>query len=123
MDYLAVKHLHMALAAVTLLLFLWRAVKQLRQPGSLPRWARFVPHIIDTLLLAAGIYLAVQLHLSPMSSSWIAAKIIGLVLYIGFGTFAIKRARSTRGRLLAIAGALLIFAYIVGVAFTKSPWL
>lgn len=122
MDYLQVKQLHQGLALLTIVFFIWRASRSIVAPGSLPRWAKVLPHIIDTALLAAGLWLMVQLGLSPLHSGWLAAKIIALVLYIALGTFAIKRGRTPKARALAAVGAVLVFIYIVGVAIHKSPW-
>jgi hypothetical protein len=51
-----------------------------------------------------------------LRSAWLTAKLVGLLIYIGCGTMALKRGRSKaqRGNLLLVA-ALLRFAYIVSV--------
>lgn len=85
------------------------------------RWVRVVPHIVDTLLLASAITLAVIAHLVPTQQPWLLAKIIGLILYIVLGTVALRYGRTRGQRMLAFAAALATFAYIVGVALTRSP--
>ncbi|WKE65411.1 SirB2 family protein [Gallaecimonas kandeliae] len=122
MTYSLVKAIHQALALVTILFFVWRASRAVLNPASLPRWARIAPHVIDTLLLAAGLWLMLLIHQYPFKDGWLTAKLLGLLLYIGLGTIAIKRGRSTRGRALAALGAVLVFIYIVGVAIYKTPW-
>jgi uncharacterized membrane protein SirB2 len=59
------------------------------------------------------------------AQSWILAKIIALVLYIGVGTVAIKRGKTPQTRGIASLLAIAIFAYIVGVAIRHDPmsWL
>src|SRR5690606_36482551 len=91
-------------------------------PRLQSRFARIAPHIIDTVLLLAGIYLASVLG---WHQPWIAAKIAGLVLYLVVRTFAIKRGKTAGGRATAAILAVIIFLYIVGVAITKQPmsWL
>jgi uncharacterized membrane protein SirB2 len=85
------------------------------------RWVRVLPHVIDTVLLASALYLAVAIFRYPMTPhAWITAKLIGLVAYIVAGTIAIKRGRTKGTRLAAFVVALLIFAYIVHTAVTKS---
>lgn len=87
------------------------------------RVVRIVPHIVDTLLLASAITMAVIAHLVPTQQPWLMAKIIGLIVYIVLGTIALKRGRTRGQRALAFAAALTTFAYVVGVALTRSPTL
>jgi len=84
------------------------------------RWVKIAPHIIDTLLLASAITLAVQMHLSPLEHSWLMAKIIALLAYIGIGTVALKEGRSKQVRVSAWLLGLATFMYIVSVALTRS---
>lgn len=82
---------------------------------------RIAPHIIDTLFLLSGIALVSILQLNVLGEPWLLAKFAGLIAYIVLGTFAIKRGPTLQIRVLAFVGALSLFAYIVGVALTKSP--
>ena len=114
--YLLARHVHQAAVAITLLLFLVRGVWMLAESPALQRrWVKIVPHVNDTILLAAAVYMTVLAGLQP----WIAAKIVGLLLYIALGTVALKRGRSKRMRASAFAAALLVFAYVAAVALTK----
>jgi uncharacterized membrane protein SirB2 len=81
------------------------------------RWVRILPHVVDTVLLTCGVILAAVI--GP-NQPWILTKIVLLIAYIGVGTIAIKRGRTTRGKLTAALIAVAIFAYIVGVAITKN---
>ena len=118
-SYLAVKHLHVAAVAVSLGLFVVRGGWALWSPERLGRaWVRIVPHVVDTLLLASALWLAVQLG---SLESWLLAKVAALLVYIGLGTLALKRSRTRRVRAVALAAALATFAYIVSAAVTKSP--
>lgn len=122
--YLTVKHLHITFVVITILFFLVRAFWSISaSPLSRARWVRSLPHIIDTLLLACGIYLAIISQQYPIQQPWLTAKILGLLLYIVLGTFAIKRASTIRGKLIATGLAAVTFGYIVLVALNKSPWL
>lgn len=85
------------------------------------RLVRVAPHIIDTLLLASAITMAVIAHLVPTQQPWLMAKIIGLIAYIVLGAIALRRGRTRTQRTLAFVAALATFAYIVGVALTRSP--
>lgn len=123
MNYTLIKHIHVTSAALSILFFVIRAYWSVSGSGILQaRLVRILPHVIDTVLLVAGIMLAAMI--GP-SQPWILAKIIALVLYIGVGTVAIKRGRTPGGRALAAVIAVLIFIYIVGVAINHDPmsWL
>ena len=83
--------------------------------------ARRLPHAIDTVLLASAIALAWTLRLSPLAHPWLAAKIVGLLAYIGLGLAAFRFARSAGARLACWLAALGVFGYIVSVAILKDP--
>jgi uncharacterized membrane protein SirB2 len=85
------------------------------------RWIKISPHIIDTVLLISAIILASQWGWAALQQPWLAAKIIALLLYISLGMLALRFAKSKSVRVMAWASALLVFAYIVSVALSKSP--
>ncbi|MFM5711696.1 SirB2 family protein [Aeromonas veronii] len=116
------KHLHMTLALVSLLLFIYRWSLALAGSDRLQqKWLKTLPHINDTLLLLFGVLLAVALQLSPGQQPWLMAKLIALVLYIGLGVMALKRPARCQ-KLVAGVAALAVFGYMVGAAITKSAW-
>lgn len=122
MDYAAVKMMHVGAVALTLTLFLLRGGWMLRQDARLTRrWVRIVPHVVDTVLLASAIWLAVRLGQAPLRDPWLTAKVAGLLAYIVLGSIAIKRGRTRAARSAAFVLALATFAYIVAVALTKRP--
>ena len=49
------------------------------------KWARRVPPVIDTILLASAIFLSVTIHQYPFVHAWLTAKVVGLFIYIGLG--------------------------------------
>ena len=120
--YPAIKHVHMTCAAITVSLFVLRGAWMMRgSPPLASRWVRVVPHLVDTLLLASAITLAVIIGNAPVTHGWLTAKVIGLVLYIVLGTIALRRGRTRTVRVAAFFAALVVFGYIVSVAITKSP--
>lgn len=122
MPYIALKHLHVTFVALSGLLFLVRGIWMLRDSARLQqRWVRIAPHLVDTLLLASAIGLALVSHQYPGQMPWLTAKMVALVGYIVLGTVALKRGRTKGVRSAAFAGALACFAYIVAVALTKNP--
>ena len=122
METSLIKSIHVACAALSYSLFFLRGVWMLRDSPLLrQRWVRYAPHTVDTVLLASAITLAWQLGISPLSTPWLAAKIIALLLYIGIGSVALKRGRTKRIRLMAWLLAQGVFLYIVSVAMTHDP--
>ncbi|MEW9899185.1 SirB2 family protein [Chitinivorax sp. PXF-14] len=122
MSYLAIKHIHMLCAGISISLFITRGIWMLTDSPMLTRrWVKIAPHINDTLLLTAAITLAVWSHQYPFVMPWLTAKVLALLAYIGLGMVALKRGRSKPVRAGAFALALLTFAYIVAVALTRSP--
>ena len=122
MDYYTFKLLHVLAVALSYALFFVRGVWMLRESPQLgTRWVKIVPHVVDTVLLAAGVVLVYMLRQYPFGSGWLTAKVIGLVVYIGLGMVALKHGRSKRVRLRAWIAAQAVFLYIVSVALTKNP--
>ena len=65
--------------------------------------------------------MVVNLQLAVLQNDWLMAKFAGLLVYIVLGAIALRRGRTLKIRLVAFAGALLTFTYIVNTAITKSP--
>ena len=121
-SYAALKALHVATAAASIAFFTVRGGWMLGAPHRLRlRWVRVVPHVIDTVLLASAIGLAVMIGNYPGTHAWLTAKVLALIGYIVLGSIALKRGRTMRVRVAAFIAALALFAYIVSVAITKSP--
>jgi uncharacterized membrane protein SirB2 len=121
MDYSLLRTVHIATVHLTLVLFLLRGFWMLTDSGLLAaRWVRIVPHVNDSVLLVAAIGMLFVAGLNPLEQSWVLAKIVALLVYIGLGTVALKRGRSKAIRIQAFFAALAVFAYIMAVAFTKQ---
>ncbi|AWN15745.1 SirB2 family protein [Salinisphaera sp. LB1] len=119
--YDAIKTVHVTCVALSGSLFASRALWVLLSKRALWRWLRVLPHLIDTLLLASGLTLAFLIHQYPfLNSDWLTAKVIGLIVYIALGV-AVFRGRQTGTRAVTGLMALIVFAYIVSVAFSKQP--
>jgi uncharacterized membrane protein SirB2 len=54
------------------------------------RWVKILPHIVDTLLLASAIGLAVWSQQYPLQADWLSANVAGLIAYIVLGSVALK---------------------------------
>ncbi|MDX1488691.1 MAG: SirB2 family protein [Acidiferrobacterales bacterium] len=120
--YTLLKTIHMSTAVLTLMSFLLRGVWMLRASSMLGRrWVRIVPHVIDAILLASAIALMVQIRQYPGTQAWLTAKVVAVVIYIVFGSVALKRGRTKVMRTTAWLGALAVYAYILMVALTHHP--
>jgi uncharacterized membrane protein SirB2 len=121
MEYPLLRSLHIVTVHLTLALFLLRGFWMLTESPRLDaRWVRIVPHINDSLLLFAAIAMLVVAGLNPLEQPWLLAKIIGLLVYIGLGTLALKRGKTKAIRVQALIAALAVFGYIIAVAITKQ---
>jgi len=122
MDFAALKAIHIATVAISYALFFVRGIWMLTGSPLLGRrWVRVVPHVNDTLLLAAAIWMAIILQQYPGTHGWLTAKVAGLFAYIGLGMAALRYGRTRGVRLAAWIAAQLAFAYIVAVALAHDP--
>jgi uncharacterized membrane protein SirB2 len=122
MDYVAVKHLHITSVVLSGSFFVLRGIWMLRDSSLLARrWARILPHCVDTVLLGSALVLAAWSGQYPISQPWLTAKLLALLAYVALGTVALKRGRTKQIRAGAFITALAVFAYIVCVAVTKRP--
>lgn len=115
-SYAIVKHIHMLTAIISLVGFSIRGWWMIRQNPMLEKkFVKIFPHINDTVLLAAAIYLSMISGLYPFEQSWLGVKVILLVGYIVAGTIALKKGKTQRTRIvafiIALACILAIFAH------------
>ena len=119
--YTLLKNLHVACVVLSGTGFVLRGVWMMQgSPMLARRWVRLVPHVMDTVLLASAIALAVISGQYPLAHGWLTAKVVGLIAYIVLGSIALKRGRTLGVRIAAFCGALLAFTYLIAVAITKS---
>lgn len=122
MIYLALRNLHIACVVLSAAGFLLRGWWMFAASPLLGRrWVRVVPHLIDSVLLASAVALAVASGQYPLAQDWLTAKVVALVAYILCGTMALKRGRTRAVRSVFFVAALAILGYIVSVAMARSP--
>ncbi|MFG6488328.1 SirB2 family protein [Roseateles sp. BYS78W] len=122
MDYFTVKLIHQCAVALSITGFFVRGAASLAGAGWVnSRAARTLPHLVDSVLLLSALTLAGLLHLTPDRAPWLAAKLVGLLLYIGLGVVALKPGRPVAVRAVAWVAALAVVGWIVSVAVTKNP--
>jgi uncharacterized membrane protein SirB2 len=123
MLYIYLKNIHIATVFLSGALFFTRGVWMLvDSPWLRRRWVRVVPHVIDTVLLISAIALTLIIRQFPFVHDWLTAKVVALLLYIGMGMIAIRHGKQKSVRAIAWIVALLLFAYIVVVAWRHDPW-
>lgn len=121
MDYLNVKFVHVTCVVLSISLFIVRGGQQLQGlPWRQRKLLRWLPHVVDTVLLSTAIWLAWRVGQAPWADAWLAAKVLGLLVYIGLGKQALSLKTPEAQRPLYFAAALLSVGYIVGVALTHS---
>lgn len=119
--YTALKFTHIACVVLSIAGFIVRGLWMLRDsPWLRNKWVKVVPHVNDTLLLAAGIALAMRIQQYPFVHGWLTAKILALIAYIVVGAVGLKYSKTRNIRIAAWFGAIVIFLYIVLVALTRQ---
>ena len=120
--YMMAKHLHMTAVGLSILLFVFRFIwSQFDASVLSKKWVKILPHIVDTVLLASAIWLCVILSQYPFVNAWLTFKVVGVVLYIVFGLFALKKAKTTMGKWSFFVAALAVLMSTAMVAVTKQP--
>ncbi len=120
--YTLLKRLHIICAATSYTLFMLRGIWTMSGSKIMQqRWVKIIPHIVDTLLLISAILLAYTIRKYPFVDSWLTAKVLALLLYIGLGFVALKYGRSKTTRFFAWMAAQTVFIYIVLVAVNHNP--
>lgn len=120
--YQDIKTLHILFAGLSIGLFVLRgsfAVLASR-PLAWRGW-KIAPHVVDTLLLALGVWLATMLRLNPLHVSWLGVKLLCVLGYIVLGVLAFRLARPRWLRWSVFAAAILLFAFIVSIALLHNP--
>ena len=121
-DYLTLKLVHQTTVLLSIAGFALRGGLMLADSSLLyRRWMRSWPHLIDTLLLVSGIWMAIVIKLSPLEHPWLASKLIALLVYIGLGFVALRLGKTRRIRVAALLAAALCFVYIALVGLNKTP--
>lgn len=122
MLYIALKHTHITAITLSICGFFARGMLMFTDSPVLQnRPVKVLPHVIDTVLLASALGMAVISAQYPFVLPWLTAKFFGLLAYIVLGSLALKRGRNKRQRGVFFVLALAAFAYIVLVALSRNP--
>ena len=118
-----IKHLHITLVVISVSGFFLRGTLMLLQSKLLQRrWIKRLPHIVDTLLFASGIFLAWSSQQYPfVNSYWLTSKMLALIAYIGFGMLALNYGKNRVIRGVAMVVACACAAYMIVTAMSRNP--
>lgn len=120
--YPEIKWVHVAAVVASGSLFVLRGLAvQARARWPLAAPVRYLSYGIDTVLLAAALLLLAILPSAVYANGWLMAKLGLLVVYIGLGTFALKRGRTAAVRRVTFVGALLVYASMFSIARSHHP--
>ncbi|MBP6116338.1 MAG: SirB2 family protein [Neisseriaceae bacterium] len=122
MDYVNLKFTHVVLVYVSVIFFNIRFwLFSVISKGQRPKILRVVPHLIDTGLFALGIALIVVTGFMPFTAAaqWLTVKLGLLVLYVLFGTVAIRDGRAFLTRLGAYVVANACVFGMIYLALNK----
>jgi len=117
-----IKDIHVTTVLISISVFLVRFYWMLIGSRLLTmKPVKIIPHINDTILLVSAIVLAVKMEQYPFIDHWLTAKVVLLLVYIVLGTIALKRGKKKNTRIAAGFAAILVFAFMISIAVTKSP--
>src|SRR5690606_2992562 len=121
LDYTLLKTIHASAAALSIAGFVLRYAWMIADSALLrSRPVKVLPHIVDTVLLASAILLAVQARVAPWSVGWLGFSVLALIVHSELGTPARKRGRTRATRNGAGAAAIALCGAIVWAARYKS---
>jgi uncharacterized membrane protein SirB2 len=120
--YVVVKYIHLISVSLSLAGFFLRGLLMVRASPLLnARWIKVLPHVNDTVLLAAALSLAFMSEQYPFVAGWVTAKVLGVIAYIILGALALRDASTLRMRIVCWLAAMAVFGWIVSVALTRNP--
>ncbi len=120
--YPQIKQFHIFLALLSGSLFALRGAFVLggaHWPNALA--VKWLSYAVDTALLTAAMMLLTILPGAMFANGWLWAKIGLLVAYVVLGVFALRRAKTSRGRWLAYLAALAAFLAVYSIARAHHP--
>ncbi len=119
--YMAFKHLHLLLVALSVSLLFIRFALLLKDSALLQRkFFKIAPHVVDTFLLLSAVALMLTIRQYPFVDPWLTEKVIALFAYIALGFSALK-GRTVAIRWLSFLGALGWLGLMIRVALSKQP--
>jgi uncharacterized membrane protein SirB2 len=81
---------------------------------------RRLSYAIDTIMLAAALWLASIIHQWPFVQPWLTTKVLLLLVYIALGLIALRFGKTRPVRLACFTVALIVYSFIISVAITHD---
>lgn len=114
-------HIFSAILSICGFIFRWQyLLRKTYLPSS--KLFKVAPHFIDTVLLVSGIWMCILIDAYPFTSLWLTAKLLLLIVYIGLGTMAFKRACNRHQQRLYGAFAIGVFIVIALIAYLHNSF-
>lgn len=121
--YVIIKQIHVLTVIVSFIGFFMRGMVVMSRSSQVnARWFRVVPHINDTILIVTAVVLTIYIGQYPFADAWLTAKLVALVFHVVVGAYAIKHAKTFTAQLLSWLFSIVVFVYIVGVAYTRDVY-
>lgn len=113
------KHLHMLMAVLVIVLFLYQSYLALSANIRAPRMVKIATHVLYALLILSGAIMLMQLMNANAPVQWVFAKIILLVAAISASIKAFKTHATPGQTKTGILIAAVAYIGIVLLAFSK----
>lgn len=110
------KHLHMLMAVITVVLFLWQSYLVMTKGQRFDKKGKIATHVVYTLLIISGALNVMPLLQADAPLQWVAAKIILLIAAISASIKAFRAtatpAQSRTGIFIAFIAYVAIFVLV-----------
>lgn len=113
------KHLHMLLAVIIIVLFLYQSYLVLSANRQAPRPIKIATHIVYALIILSGGWILIQLMGANAPVQWVFAKIILLVAAISASIKAFNPAATPTQSKTGIIIAAIAYCGIIILAVVK----
>ncbi|MEN6669334.1 SirB2 family protein [Psychrobacter sp. B38] len=113
------KHLHMLMAVLVIVLFLYQSYLVLSTNRQAPKAIKIANHIIYALIIVSGAVMLMQLISANAPVQWVFAKIILLIAAISSSIKAFNPNATAGQRKTGILIAAIAYIGIVILAITK----
>ncbi len=119
--YSIIKLCHVFFVILSISGFIYRGCLKMSGSEKLNlKFFRIFPHVVDSLLLFSALLMVVISGMYPWRVDWLGAKLIALLAYIFAGAMMMHSTPESSMKYVWFATALVIVAYIVLVALSKS---
>ena len=113
------KHLHMLMAVITVVLFLWQSYLVMTKGQRFDKKGRIATHVVYTLLIISGALNVMPLLQADAPLQWVAAKIILLIAAISASIKAFRATATPAQSRTGIFIAFIAYVAIFVLAFVK----